>query len=472
VFLIGNIHQRFEERMIARTSQHRLWLALGLVAAFGTLEVSTGSYGAEPVDDRETIAQIRDDWFTVMLQAGNARRTAKSPTELEQVSREFEAQQQPFVERCLTLSRKHADDWIGIAALNLVACSSPKTEQGLKALESLVKQAASANLDNLAQGLSFAMNTSKRPIHRVGSLVLDRVKQAPDHPQAAKLLASVVCGISVDSNEGASAPPEFVEAADLIVDRYTESADIVHFCEQLGRGHAWAGPFERHLRTILEKNSHREVKVVALFALASVIQGTTESRQMEAASLYEEFVAKYDGSKEYHFAGIEQALNKDARDALTELSLRGLGKPVPEIAGVDLDGRAMKLSEHRGKVVLLGFWATWCGPCMRMIPHERDIAKRLEGKPFVIVGVNADDDLKAATDAVVKHGITWRSFRDKSNKNARSISEEWMVGFPTFYLIDQEGIIRKRWIGDQPPEEMNSSIDQLLEAQATSGTAK
>jgi hypothetical protein len=88
------------------------------------------------------------------------------------------------------------------------------------------------------------------------------------------------------------------------------------------------------------------------------------------------------------------------------------------------------------------------------------------------VGVNADVDLKAATDAVVNHGITWRSFQDKRKANVRSISEEWMVGFPTFYLIDQEGIIRKRWIGDQPPEEMNSLIDQLLGSHAIRETPK
>ena len=97
---------------------------------------------------------------------------------------------------------------------------------------------------------------------------------------------------------------------------------------------------------------------MALFALASVIQGTIESRQVEAAKLYEEFVAKYDGSEEYHFAGIERALNESAREALKELRVRGLGRPAPEIDGVDLDGHDMKLSEYRGRIVLLSFWAT------------------------------------------------------------------------------------------------------------------
>ena len=149
---------------------------------------------------------------------------------------------------------------------------------------------------------------------------------------------------------------------------------------------------------------------------------------------------------------------------LAELKL--LGKPAPEIDGVALDGRSMKLSDYRGKVVLLSFWATWCGPCMRMVPHERELVKRFEGKPFVIVGVNGDNDQKAARAAAADHGMTWRSFQDRSGP--RRISQDWHVwGWPTFYLIDQKGIIRKRW-GDTGLEELNLAIDQLIDAQTES----
>jgi thiol-disulfide isomerase/thioredoxin len=69
-----------------------------------------------------------------------------------------------------------------------------------------------------------------------------------------------------------------------------------------------------------------------------------------------------------------------------------LGGPAPEVEGADLSGRAMRLSEHRGKVVLLVFWATWCGPCMGDVPHEKALVERFAGRPFVLVGVNADAD--------------------------------------------------------------------------------
>jgi hypothetical protein len=96
----------------------------------------------------------------------------------------------------------------------------------------------------------------------------------------------------------------------------------------------------------------------------------------------------------------------------------------------------------------------------------------LEDKPFAIVGINADGDLKAATDAVAEHGMTWRSFRNERKEDGPTISEDWVIGFPTFYVIDREGIIRKRWLGETTLEELNAVINPLLEQQPASETVE
>ena len=393
------------------------------------------------------IYAINSEWEQMMLKAAGACRNAKSPLELERAQKGFATTERRLVERCLDLARREPGSIAGLIALKMVACRSPKTEEGRKAAELLVKQAASADLGVLAKSLPFPVNVSEEPVHSVVPIILERVKKNPAHPQAPQLLASVVCG-SADP-EAVKPPAEFIEAADLIVKRYADSPHIRNFCEL--HGCRWAGPFEKHLRTILDRNQHRDVRAAASFALAYVVQEAGESRQGEAEKLYEEFIKTFDGKEEYFFANIEKDWNRRANDELAVLRL--LGKPAPEIDGVGLDGRGMKLSDYRGKVVLLSFWATWCGPCMQMVPHERTMVQRLDGKPFAIVGVNGDFDQKAAKAAAADHGMTWRSFQNKSG--GESISLAWHVwGWPTFYLIDQKGIIRKRWVGTRP-EELN-----------------
>jgi peroxiredoxin len=120
------------------------------------------------------------------------------------------------------------------------------------------------------------------------------------------------------------------------------------------------------------------------------------------------------------------------------------GKTAPEIARADLDGAKFKLSDYRGSVVLLVFWASWCGPCMAEVPHERALLlDRFKGKPFAIVGVNGDEDPAAARRAIANHHIAWRSFSNGPEGAYGPINSAWNVRFlPTVYVIDHRGTIR------------------------------
>src|SRR6202030_2598202 len=106
-----------------------------------------------------------------------------------------------------------------------------------------------------------------------------------------------------------------------------------------------------------------------------------------------------------------------AKHSLKALLKSPIGKPAVEIEGEDLEGKSFKLSDYRGKVVLLDFWGSWCGPCMAMNEHGRSLVKKLEGKPFVIVGVNSDSDRAKAKEVSAKKGLTWRSFWDGGSIN-------------------------------------------------------
>ena len=84
-------------------------------------------------------------------------------------------------------------------------------------------------------------------------------------------------------------------------------------------------------------------------------------------------------------------------------------------AGTSMDSLA-------GKVVLIDFWALWCGPCREALPHIRKIAQKFEGQPLVVVSISLDSDEAKWKDFVAKNGMTWLQYRDGLFQQARSRS--------------------------------------------------
>ena len=97
-----------------------------------------------------------------------------------------------------------------------------------------------------------------------------------------------------------------------------------------------------------------------------------------------------------------------------------------------------------------------------MYPHERSLVKRLEGKPFVLIGVNSDQDRAELKKVMDKEKITWRSFWNGGSTKGR-ISTRWEVrGWPTLYLIDAKGVIRQKHVGSPGDKALDEEIDKLV----------
>jgi hypothetical protein len=95
-----------------------------------------------------------------------------------------------------------------------------------------------------------------------------------------------------------------------------------------------------------------------------------------------------------------------------------------------------------------------------MYPHERSLVKRLEGKPFALVGVNSDPDKVKLKEAMEKENITWRSFWNGPKGTDGPISNAWNVrGWPTIYVLDEKGIIRAKNVRG---EAMDKAVNTLL----------
>src|SRR5262249_10220364 len=141
----------------------------------------------------------------------------------------------------------------------------------------------------------------------------------------------------------------------------------------------------------------------------------------------------------------------------------------PEIVGTDVDGKSLKLSDFRGKVVLLDFWGDGFPACRAMYDYERKLVKRLAGKPFVLLGVNSDPDRARVKKLMADKGMAWPSWWDGGDVGG-PIATRWEVsGWPTLVLIDHKGIVRYVEAGWPDPKDADETIDRLVAAAGKPG---
>ena len=141
----------------------------------------------------------------------------------------------------------------------------------------------------------------------------------------------------------------------------------------------------------------------------------------------------------------------------------------PEIDGVDFDGKPLKLSDYRGKVVVLVFWGSWCGPCMREVPHEREIAEKYKGRPFALLGVNCNEEKSAGLKAIQNNQMSWPNWHDGASGDSPIVSRYHIRGYPTVFVIDAKGAIRhKQVLG----ETLDRSVEDLVKEVETPAQSK
>jgi hypothetical protein len=104
-----------------------------------------------------------------------------------------------------------------------------------------------------------------------------------------------------------------------------------------------------------------------------------------------------------------------------------------------------------------------------MFPHERSLVKRMEGRPFALLGVNTDPTREELQTTIKKKELTWRDWWDGES----AIASAWEVtGFPTLVLIDHKGVVRQRYLGNPGEKELDQAVDRLVaEAEKDTGRA-
>jgi thiol-disulfide isomerase/thioredoxin len=192
--------------------------------------------------------------------------------------------------------------------------------------------------------------------------------------------------------------------------------------------------FEKHKNFILEEEKN----------------GGAKAASLEAENFYHIVLNKYANCPTLQPTNafqLKSTLGELAKIELFELEHLTVGKTAPELEGEDIDGQKLKLSDYRGKIVVLSFWASWCGPCMQMVPSEVKLAEQMKGKSFALIGINGDANRSDAKHAVEKEKVTWPSFWDEKGSDG-IIPTAWNIhGWPTIFVLDSDGVIQLKFEG-------------------------
>lgn len=146
-----------------------------------------------------------------------------------------------------------------------------------------------------------------------------------------------------------------------------------------------------------------------------------------------------------------------------------IDRPAPEVTFKDLDGKDVPLSQYKGKVVLVNFWATWCEPCQVEIPWLIEMQQKYSSKGFTILGVDADDEGNNVVSAYTA--------KERFNVNGQKLPMNYpilrgndevadkfggLLGYPTSFLISRDGKIVKKVQGLVDYDEIKNAIEGQL----------
>jgi len=112
----------------------------------------------------------------------------------------------------------------------------------------------------------------------------------------------------------------------------------------------------------------------------------------------------------------------------------------PELSGITLEGKELSLSDYRGKVVMLDFWATWCGPCIAEMPNVKKVYDKYHDKGFDIVAVSLDRSIAPLKEYISENNLTWANIYDADQDS--SLADQFSItSIPSIFILDQSGKI-------------------------------
>ncbi len=139
------------------------------------------------------------------------------------------------------------------------------------------------------------------------------------------------------------------------------------------------------------------------------------------------------------------------------------GKPAPDFTLQDINGVTHRLSDYRGKVVMLNFWATWCPPCIKEVPEYSELQTEYGPQGLQVLGIALDDEgLSRVKPWVAKHTVDYPILLPDSKVTAAYGD---MASIPVTFIIDRKGIIRTSYVGIRKKDVVEGIIKPVLAEQ-------
>lgn len=131
------------------------------------------------------------------------------------------------------------------------------------------------------------------------------------------------------------------------------------------------------------------------------------------------------------------------------------------------DAKALEalIATHKGEVVLVDYWATWCGPCVENFPHTVELAKKYRGQGLTTIAVSFDllDDEPKVREFLAKQGADFENLISKHDSIGQKAWDDFDIGpLPEYRLYDRQGKLNQKWEANAQPDELEKKIEELL----------
>jgi peroxiredoxin len=220
------------------------------------------------------------------------------------------------------------------------------------------------------------------------------------------------------------------------------------------RKNAAIGELNKYLKDFLASVKN---PVVATFALGRSIQTLQTDFEPELNKLAARF------PQDTHLNELKKSYDAYKAELAKQEQLREenswVGKQAPELTMPDVNGRNISLSSFRGKYVLVDFWASWCGPCLKENPNVVNAYNRFKDKNFTVLGVSLDRDKENWVQAIQEGNLNWTQISDLAYWNSKAVEIFKFNGIPFNVLVDPQGkIIAENLRGDGLPAKLQEVL--------------